>query len=80
MHNVIHIVDDSKGPFLPRAETGERCGICAYFNERFEQHGECRRHAPAPPRIGGTSFIWPILSADEWCGDFARFIEKGGGK
>lgn len=80
MKSLIHIVDDSKGPFLPRAVTGERCGICAYFQKLLTNGGRCRRHAPAPPGAGSTAPVWPFVSFKDWCGDFARVIEKGGDK
>jgi hypothetical protein len=80
MHNVIHIVDDSKGPFMSRDVTGERCGICAYFQGRAESVcGKCKRHAPVI-RGNSTLPMWPNVYDVDWCGDFARVIEKGGGK
>ena len=81
MNNVIHVVDNSKGPFLPREETGERCGICAYFNGPDVPYiGKCKRHAPSRGGIGSDYPLWPTVTHDDWCGDFARVIEKGGGK
>lgn len=80
MKSLIHIVDDSKGPFLPRAVSGERCGICAYYDTYLPCFGQCKRHAPVSPGAGSITPVWPRVEADDWCGDFARVIEKGGGK
>ena len=80
MKSEIRITEASKGPFLPRAVTGERCGICAYFHGDAESVcGKCKRHAPV---ISGNSTypIWPNVYECDWCGDFARVIEKGGDK
>ena len=86
MNSEIRIVDACKGPFLPRAVTGERCGICAYFHSFLDDSacGTCRRHAPVIP--GNITYdeycypLWPTVTSADWCGDFARVIEKGGGK
>lgn len=80
MNSEIRITEASKGPFLPREETGERCDICAYYQTFLPRSGECKRHAPATPGPGSITPVWPQVSADNWCGDFARVIEKGGGK
>lgn len=81
MNNVIHIVDDSKGPFMSRDVTGERCGICAYFQGLEPAYiGKCKRHAPTPDKAGSGHPVWPNVASEDWCGDFARVIEKGGGK
>ena len=80
MHNVIHIVDASKGPFLPRDVSGESCGICAYYDPYLPCFGQCKRHAPVSPGAGSITPVWPRVEADDWCGDFARVIEKGGDK
>ena len=57
------------------------CSQCVHFNlgqnagrEIQAEHGECRRY---PPNIGsdgdGDSFYyWPVLSPDEWCGEFSQ--------
>lgn len=81
MKSLIHIVDDSKGPFPPRAVTGERCGICAYFHGFLDDShcGTCRRHAPVTYNEYCYP-LWPNVSDCDWCGDFARVIGKGGGK
>ena len=39
-----------------------KCFECRHWCALNEQIGECRRHAPAD--------VWPVTSADEWCGDF----------
>lgn len=86
MKSEIRITEASKGPFLPREETGERCGICAYFHGFLDDscYGTCRRHAPVIP--GNITYneycypMWPNVYNCDWCGDFARVIRKGGGK
>lgn len=79
MKSEIRITEASKGPFLPREETGERCGICAYFHSDESVCGKCKRHAPVI--VGKSTYpMWPNVYDCDWCGDFARVIEKGGGK
>ena len=80
MKSEIRITEASKGPFLPRAVTGERCVICAYYSCWDDSvFGLCKRHAPV---IAGKSThpIWPSVYECDWCGDFARVIKKGGDK
>lgn len=40
--------------------------------------GKCKRHAPSRGGIGSDYPLWPTVNHDDWCGDFARVIEKGG--
>ena len=80
MKSEIRITEASKGPFLPRAVTGECCDICAYYQTFLPCMGACKRRAPATPGPGSITPVWPQVSADNWCGDFARVIEKGGDK
>ena len=78
MNSEIRIVEACKGPFLPRAKSGERCEKCAYFDRLIPKGGECKRHAPAPPGAGSTSPVWPLVSNNNWCGDYARVLGTEG--
>ncbi len=46
------------------------CGLC-----RLELAGECRRRAPAIAADTGRA-VWPLVAADDWCGEFRRDPRK----
>jgi len=45
--------------------TAPRCGDCRYFDA---PSGECRRYAPRP---GEQPTVFPGVSIDDFCGEFA---------
>lgn len=55
----------------------EIAGGAPFYEGDFKRPaGECRRHAPASklagPKFAGEMAIahWPVVAADDWCGDF----------
>lgn len=81
MRSEIRITKASKGPFLQRDVTEECCYFCAYFRGPDMPYiGFCKRHAPSLGRNGSDDPLWPTVTHENWCGDFARGIGKGGGK
>ena len=53
--------------------TAPRCGDCRYFDA---PSGECRRYAPRP---GEQPTVFPGVSIDDWCGEFAPKGEEAPG-
>lgn len=50
----------------------EACSECE-FSEMHEQNDTlfyCRRRAPAI--LKGDRGVWPVVSADEWCGEYRK--------
>ena len=68
------------------------CADCRFWNgdkhDREEPHHgwalDCRRHAPMPSLLITTDpakadrAAFPKTKADDWCGDFEKFMEGGG--
>lgn len=67
----------------PRSTRGS-CAECMYWNEAGDV-GHCRRHAPQivaaqmsiPPGVPPSVFrpdlgIFPVTTADDWCGEYLR--------
>ena len=53
------------------------CLTCAFFkSDNKTEIGECHRYPPIslPEDDGGLSFSFPITAADEWCGEFIRYV------
>ena len=53
------------------------CITCAFFvPDKNSSVGECHRYPPTilPDDGGGVSFSFPLTSADEWCGEFVRYV------
>ena len=58
------------------------CACCRYFSPRSAGHprNECRRHSPAPRLTCDGRHdefgigVWPIVSAEGWCGEFKRRV------
>jgi len=49
--------------------TAPRCGDCRYFARTLDApSGECRRYAPRP---GEQPTVFPGVSIDDWCGEYA---------
>ena len=69
-----------------RPATPNPCGQCRFFEPRFGgdekpyatgKVGECRHDSPTPDTVSHTpdvlveiDAIWPIVYADEWCGEY----------
>ncbi len=59
----------------------ERCEKCKWHAAVSGQpHLECRRNPPIPhllntPRGMQTMCVFPIVSGEHWCGEYARSIE-----
>lgn len=51
--------------------SGPACVHCEY-SERLAAHNivRCRRHAPRPGQGNSEGIVWPVVSADDWCGEF----------
>jgi len=47
------------------------CADCVYYKHKANDlaFGDCRRHAPRPDQSTPDTF-WPIVSRDDWCGEF----------
>lgn len=45
-----------------------RCDKCEHYEPNNPQKGACR-HSP-PVLTPDDGFIWPIMDADDWCGEF----------
>jgi hypothetical protein len=60
------------------------CGTCRHFSQTGEPDywGDCRRHAPTGRRLaaGGFEAEWPIVSGQDWCGDYSRAIVDSEGQ
>ncbi|RKY09914.1 MAG: hypothetical protein DRP56_01940 [Planctomycetota bacterium] len=67
---------------MPAPISGVCCGNCAYYEQREDTHGECRRYAPHPnpatyvPKVESVGQIkidvhWPKVYSTNWCGQFA---------
>ena len=59
----------------PTTTTARACGNCTYWNMLEDGSGECRRHAPQTVAFevdDEMTFesMFPVVSADDWCGDF----------
>jgi hypothetical protein len=53
------------------------CESCSYWKNLEDNHGECRRHAPQTIAFEVDDEVkfesmFPVTSADDWCGDFAK--------
>ena len=46
----------------------KRCDKCDHYEPNNPQEGGCRRSPPV--RSPDDGFIWPIMEAGEWCGEF----------
>ncbi len=46
-----------------------RCKNCRFYNELYEELGECRRYAPRP-FSSELRWEWPQVSPTSWCGEF----------
>ena len=62
--------------------SGICCGNCAYYEQKDDNSGECRRYAPHPnsatfvpnaESVGKIKFDihWPKVFGTGWCGQFA---------
>jgi len=53
-----------------------RCSSCAFFNpNKNSDIGECHRYPPTLlPDEQGVSFSFQLTAADEWCGEFIRYV------
>jgi len=53
-----------------------RCGTCAFFeSDKKTEIGECHRYPPILlPDEQGVSFSFTLTAADDWCGEFVRFV------
>lgn len=50
------------------------CANCIYWaGHDGDDAGECRRHSPRPRPAEEVAY-WPIVEADDWCGEW----EEGG--
>lgn len=61
-----------------------RCSDCDFYepfyneNDEIQRTGQCRRYAPHPkeyaegPGVKTVVPSWPVLDAEEWCGEFAE--------
>lgn len=60
-------------PAAASRDGGEpRCGRCRHWHATHDDQGECRRYPPAQLSDGedGTINAWPLMLADEGCGEF----------
>ena len=58
-----------------------RCDSCKFYHEldKKEEFGQCRKYAPKAHLVSQDELeenliavIWPVIGADEWCGEFQR--------
>ncbi|MFZ9024452.1 MAG: hypothetical protein ACYTEM_01230 [Planctomycetota bacterium] len=67
---------------MPAPVAGISCANCAYYDQKEDTYGECRRYAPHPnspsyvPKaeaVGQIKFDvhWPKVYGSNWCGQFA---------
>jgi len=47
----------------------ERCEACRFFHKRQGRWSVCRRFPPTPGAKGAKDGF-PVVSADDWCGEF----------
>jgi hypothetical protein len=68
------------------ATNSKACANCAFFDAELfkptvDEIGRCRRQSPQVDvgieededdysRLGGTTAVWPIVRAFDWCGEF----------
>lgn len=62
--------------------TDERCADCRYIDTRSSPRdlGHCRRNAPRSHLVSAdvetedlrVRGVWPLVSYDDWCGQFER--------
>ncbi len=45
-----------------------QCRRCKFHNAKTGEYGDCRRHAPKPTSV--PNWEWPLVAADDWCGEF----------
>lgn len=49
------------------------CRGCEYGEALREPTSfRCRRHAPRPGTGNSEGIAWPVVSADDWCGEYLR--------
>lgn len=56
-----------------QTERPKKCGTCIYWFEDTEDgqsFGECKRHAPTICSLDAPNHQWPMLSIEDWCGDW----------
>jgi hypothetical protein len=57
-----------------------RCDLCEYYdNTQFaveDYKGHCQIKPPAPAKNETDYGIFPIVSADNWCGQWRRIKEE----
>lgn len=46
-----------------------KCEDCFFYQREQDWAGECRRHAPRP-QLDCEIAVWPIVKADDWCGEY----------
>lgn len=51
-----------------------RCASCTYYSgaRANASNGHCRRYAPQPNTTIATPTAWPIVKAEDWCGEHVR--------
>lgn len=59
-----------------------KCADCRFFQKYSGQVGHCKRYPPtlyACDEDNSSNVAFPLLSKDEWCGDFQRngWVYKG---
>lgn len=55
------------------------CRGCEYGEALREPTSfRCRRHAPRPGTGNSEGIAWPVVAADDWCGEYLRrgFLEE----
>lgn len=52
------------------------CLTCAFFkSDNKTEIGECHRYPPILlPDEHGVSFSFTLTAADDWCGEFVRYV------
>jgi hypothetical protein len=51
-----------------RKENKMECKNCKFFHE-INVWGRCQKYAPRP-NVSTDNHMWPVISADDWCGEF----------
>lgn len=66
--------------------SARQCGACAFYLKRYYESGECRKRAPAGVSRGNCTVIhelepkWPMVTDDDWCGEWELRANKEAGQ